>query len=137
MSREIKFRAWLKDENKMYSVSELQLSQDGVVCCNLGDYEGPYFYVDLKDIELMQYTGLKDKNGVEIYEGDVFIDEYDGYIGVIKYGKKFAWFIVEWYINSHSKEPCDDEPLGHINIHNIEVIGNIYENLELLEVENE
>lgn len=123
--REIKFRAWHKKYKYMARVAGINFNKERINlnAADIGSY---------KDIELMQYTGLKDKNGVEIYEGDMFIDEYDGYIGVIKYSKQFAWFIVEWYVNSHSKEPCDDEPLGHINIHNVEIIGNIYENKELL-----
>lgn len=133
--RKIKFRAWLKNEKKMVDVLYIDFDVKMIVFYNQDEeYEDVIReeFAPFDAINLIQYTGLKDKNGVEIYEGDVFIYE-DGCIGVVRYSEQYAWFIIEWYENSHSKEPIDDDPLGNINIHNMEVIGNIYDNPELLQ----
>ena len=83
--------------------------------------------VDFEDIELMQYTGLKDKNGVEIYEGEII--KAKGYPAIeVIYNKDDCSFrmkvqYIGWFdllILSHNKTP------------HLEVIGNIYENKELL-----
>jgi hypothetical protein len=74
-------------------------------------------------LELMQYTGLLDKNGVEIYEGDICMHHYFHEKGVI-----------EW-INASFKLCYDDgdhETLLPIDLEHYEVIGNVYENPELL-----
>lgn len=125
--REIKFRAWFKSEKKMYGVSELQLAFGSAVCCNLGTHERPYFYVDSEDIELMQYVGQADKNGVEIYEGDIVKRTYNNgeyvEIAIVEYDDLSFEFRFQGF----------DYDLD-IHCGRLEVIGNIYENPELLEV---
>ena len=111
--REIKFRVWSNN-----IMSDLDLFHNGDV-------------LDLMDSPTMQYTGLKDKNGKEIYEGDYCkahaFDEFDGdhnIEGVIVIGIDGVSIGDMWVYNtSHFDEPC------------IEIIGNIYENKELLENE--
>ena len=74
--------------------------------------------------ELMQYTGLKDKNGVEIYEGDI-VREYTGF------SDEGGDYPVEYHANGFWLEGRDNE-FGFGDESDMEVIGNIYENPELV-----
>lgn len=120
--RQIKFNAWSKSRKKMYyDVQEWDDASDelcGFGFCGL---------LDDKDIELIQFTGLHDKNGKEIWEGDIIrtpagicpIDSFRGcFFGAWPTGGRFTL----WDITSHN---------GKTEL--IEVLGNIYENPELLE----
>ena len=111
--REIKFRAWHKEEKRMSEPFEL--GEDIIYDTN-NNYLGTIY----DELAIMQYTGLKDKNGREIYEGDICRLWYpDGYkLGVVEF--KNGCF----YWNSNSVGFWNEE---------LEVIGNIYENPELLE----
>ena len=116
MSREIKFRIWDKI-NRMW-----------LRCFNVNLFD----IGDLPNVELMQYTGLKDKNGKEIYEGDIvkYKFPYDTrlkHISPVKFLETEASFgIKDIYGN--------EIPLYTISANNyFEVIGNIYENKNLLE----
>ena len=122
--REIKFRAWHKKIRKMFQVGQITLEK------GIWDYEPD----DRKNIGvsipyqpsfiLMQYTGLHDKNGKEIYEGDIvksfFVDTdeagnetYKYYIMEVKYDEILCSYKIDKFMN-------------------LEVIGNVYENKELL-----
>lgn len=80
---------------------------------------------------LLQYTGLKDKNGTEIYEGDI-IDAGSIHKGYVVYrGASFT----EEPIRKKDKPYWAYRPFGNLDMSKREVIGNIYENPELLEVE--
>ena len=122
--REIRFRAWDKIEKKM---SESFTFSD---CYNMGIGEGvrvhQTFYLGWCDI--MQFTGLKDKNGKEIYEGDILrsIHNRDVYDDVI------VWRDFSWYGKLLNAEPLEMTPLTDFNESKCEIIGNIYENPELL-----
>lgn len=114
MQREIKFRAWDK-QNK--SMEEVELLGDEVLRIKHAEWE------NREDFELMQYTGLKDKNGVEIYEGDIVRFDNDWYSEVYQHecGEWFAAHFSIWEnISNDGKE------------NSWEVIGNKYEDLELL-----
>lgn len=140
MNREIKFRAWdneykymnykvlvgiygdwekVKDD-KNYTACAMWIEPDKV------DYKCDPHWANFepyhKDIYLMQYTGLKDKNGVEVYEGDKVMFDYEwtkpDEIGVITWNKDTASFQIKGHIPSSSMKHLD----------RMKVIGNIYEN---------
>jgi uncharacterized phage protein (TIGR01671 family) len=131
MQRQIKFRAWDDEDNRMLgpeSIYELGADDGGPSLG--GKYLSFHDYPDGK-IPLMQYTGLKDKNGVEIYEGDVLrndtikpqlVEIYatDDIIGAFGWGFKFR------------KLPNEPDMTWRMEMNQVEVIGNIYENPELL-----
>ena len=116
MNRAIKFRAWdmLKKRWSNYKIN------DGTVYFmdkNTGVWYGSY-NKRYKDFNLMQYTGIKDKNGKEIYEGDIVVNS-DGDYG-------YVFFRDGVYNVRH------DEYTGYLFDWDYEIKGNIYENLEIL-----
>lgn len=125
-----KFKAYLKNHEKIVSVIEINYKYEEIVYEN-----GRYMEVaDFKDIELLQYTGLKDKNGVEIFEGDV-VDVYtlEGSIylrGVVKKAK--GGFYIEGLHRSKIIPLTDFYFKSYTNTLRIEVLGNKYENPYLL-----
>lgn len=133
MSREIKFRAWDKVEKEMcYAFwlgfkgkpgTEYAKMPPDFLHCNESSDNQP----DISDIILMQYTGLKDTNGVEIYEGDV-VSQYNTlnestYVGEVKRDETGRY-----YIALHHHVPTVNQ--------RCEVIGNIHENPDLQKGKN-
>lgn len=122
MTREIKFRAWDKKENKMKSMSA-------------SSAEIATSYRNESEYEVMQYTGLKDKSGKEIYEGDVVefaIADEDGQaidagMGEVRF-IHLAWKL--YYANP--KDHSHDKPDLLFSVQAPEVVGNVWENPELL-----
>ena len=125
-----KFRAWHKDKKLMLDVIAINFELLQITA----DIENKKIYPDLdywwketdipfSEVELMQSTGLKDKNGVEIYEGDVV----KGY-SVYPTASTFESFLVgEVYYTNRGTWDCYSYILGGFN-EQVEVIGNIYEN---------
>ncbi|MFQ9342348.1 MAG: YopX family protein [Enterococcus gallinarum] len=138
-----KFRAWDKRENTMRDVAVLHFTKGGKV--NSIEYWNTPF--DLKsyhvrNLVLMQSTGLKDKNGVEIFEADVVkvsdgSNEEDSYFSVVKnYADEgYPAFDIEAPSSWHYESNVLSTIMGG-DYETIEVIGNIYENPELLEQAN-
>jgi len=118
--REIKFRAWDKKTKKW--VDDFDVSPDGNAYFHHGadDDRDP----DLLNVELMQYTGLKDKNGVEIYEGDILESEGNDWLRVY-WHRGFAGFYLE---SSNAGALNLDEKYAEKTW----TIGNTYETPELL-----
>lgn len=84
-----------------------------------------------RDLELMQFTGLHDKNGKEIYEGDILSISNGKAVGVVEFqNAQFHLNYIKDEFRNWSKSKFLDE---YSSSHSQEVIGNIYENPELLE----
>lgn len=118
--KELNYRVYDKTE-KCYSDKAFSIDQLGL--CYVQDEDGYWEEADEERYIVEQYTGLKDKNGKEIYEGDIVSvrnknrkNEYD--IGVVEFGK--AAFRCPFL-------------LGKYHSGQVEVIGNVHENYDLLE----
>lgn len=127
--REIKFRAWDNAFNKMFEVIQVSYEESETLAWRF-PFEGERVgwssagWEVGKECELMQYTGLKDKNGVEIYEGDIYKTP-TGLTGQVFFHANGGWLV-------ETKEV--EFTLLKINASKQgKVIGNIYENPELLE----
>lgn len=128
MSREIKFRAWLKKEKKMVNVETIDFTDKSIQYLEKSEFINAYLLrrVSFDDVELMQYTGVKDKNGKEIYEGDIVIlnDTEEENRCVVKY-KYGSYILIDGDLR---------EDLSNVESYKfLEVVGNIYENKNLME----
>ena len=121
--RELKFRAWSNEHNRYCDL--VTLIENGRW---VGWIKGNGVYLTTTDIILEQYTGLEDKNGKEIYEGDIVGFKWTKRLYVVTYRIYDASFILEndeWEETIHLSLDKDD----------FEVVGNIHENEYLLEEE--
>ena len=129
MNRPVKFRAWDTTMKKMREVVAMDFGVPGVVAVHLGGGEKVYHPF----FELMQFTGLHDKNGKEIYEGDIVTRSV---------GKgasnRLITFIVSWsrlfagfYLRSVNRGDGGQRVLRN-DPRLMEIVGNIHENPELL-----
>ena len=123
--REIKFRAYHKERKEMFEIASIDFEEKKAA---LSNETIKLLNVDFKQFELLQYTGLKDKNDKEIYEGDIlfFRDENTKYVVV---WQDAAFIIKSIEIRKYSEEMfwLDDTEIC------CEIVGNIYENKNLLE----
>ncbi len=125
-----KFRVWLPDVNKMLNVKALIFEKNKTRCMCGYAYN---FYLEDENATVMQSTGLFDKNGVEVFEGDVVQFE-DCYIE-----SDFLYInkgIVEWSqgrFTVTNRDSVEMEDLLDGELLDVTIIGNIYENLELME----
>lgn len=124
--REIKFRGYSeKDSEWRYGF----YATDSAVHEILTMIDGSGLYGSQVDAESVgQYTGLKDKNGVEIFEGDIISDHVG--VGEVKYSEKKAAYKVSYTGGIYAKWFIDY--MNSAEVRSIETIGNIYENPELL-----
>ena len=134
--REIKFRAWIEDELKYVYPGERNyfLCNNGGLfrIVNLSDKYGQDFLVMETKSIIEQYTGLKDKNGKEIYEGDILSSKNDGQDGADVWGyDEFENRIVEWNELECCYKGLPDFFNGSVfSLNRIEVIGNIHEGVK-------
>ncbi|ACI61764.1 TPA: YopX family protein [Streptococcus pyogenes] len=125
------FRAFNKKIQKMYGVDGFKSSERKIYRCSLADDEfrsgrlETFHFVEdnLDDYILMQSTGLFDKNGVEIFEGDVV--EYDD--GEYLFAGKVVKTVFGTYVKSYSFFSFEDFSDENTMTADVEIIGNIYE----------
>lgn len=130
-----KYRAWDKETQTMLDVSLIDFKKS-VLVGEHWDF-GETNFINFDDIHLMQSTGLKDKNGKEIFEGDILTD---GHTTVVIRNHPTLGF---YTVDESSKEGYLSDTVGTEDFeeakefirNSIEIIGNIHENPELLEVE--
>ena len=128
-----RYRAWKKAGKELGRVGQITFELDGSVSHVL--FKGKFldFNVPINEIELMQSTGLRDKNGKEIFEGDIVQFE-DCYTET-----DFLYVntgIVEWSQGSFTITNRDSVEMGDLldgEFLDVTIIGNVYENPELLE----
>lgn len=132
-----KFRAYLNIHKKIVDVQEINYKHKEIVWV-----DEKYTEVDnFEDVELLQSTGLKDKNGTEIFEGDILKE--NSMVGIVKFGRYLDYEYIQygldgWLFSEKLKLGFVDTPLTEyvLDPHcSIEVIGNIYEHPHLLEEE--
>ena len=129
--REIKLRGYCKS-TKGWLYGNLVHYKEGFDMIYYQKPNESYMYGDVVDIKSIgQYTGLKDKKGKEIYEGDI-VKSISGKIGYVIFLQQEMGYVVVW-------DNCDTR-LGHRNRGggyecdgSIEVVGNVYDNPELVE----
>ncbi|HAC4130494.1 TPA_asm: hypothetical protein GZP65_08755 [Listeria monocytogenes] len=120
--REIGFRAFVKSKKKMLPVTDLCFNETeavGVSGCGNAKCTLCVDWYNFDDVVLMQYTGLKDKNGKKIFEGDIGWDEHNECYGVVKFEEGKVLYVWE-NIAEDLQEVADG----------IEICGNIHENPE-------
>ena len=118
--REIKFRAWDKINKDMFNVESINFQERRV-------YRDVVSYREFNNVELMQYTGLKDKNNKEIYEGDILFESF---------GERYYKVVFEnGGFRAEFKGDFDEHSFDLIDVvaQGCEIVGNIYENPELME----
>ena len=136
--REIKFRVliehriYYQDKYEAYgdNLSSIDICKETITITSFYNYEDVYRFED-EEVKLMQYTGIKDKNGKEIYEGDIVL---------IKLDETSTWYktVVGFKKGAFIANLIDKEDYVYIFHHgftddDFEIIGNVYENKNLLE----
>lgn len=124
-----KFRVWLTDIDQMLRMKALVFEKDMTRCVCGYSFD---FYLEDENATIMQSTGLKDKNGKEIFEGDILAFKTDDEVINVKifWDEKHALFMFR------SEKYNEEEPLAELveaNTYPFEIIGNVYENKELLD----
>ena len=122
-----KFRAWHKEFKQMRDIQELRLDYlpEGNVLACVGNKDIPHRFDivwPFSEIELMQWTGLQDKNGCDIYDGDI-VKDFLGNSFIVRWiasDARFGWF------QTSSKLECVFKFFDE-NLRKYNVIGNIYE----------
>lgn len=133
--REIKVRAWYKPYKQMCQVESLRFDGNGVYTAVLIEES---FYdrrlVEADEIVIEQLTGLKDKNGTEIYHGDIcsFTSKTGKHIGVVEWLDNLAGFGLRMVKNNFRYTFSGLDTMG-VNLDTLKVIGNIHQNSELVE----
>lgn len=125
--KELKIKAWLKKEKKMVSIIGIDFNYEYIRYTEDDNlFNSDYKVAEFKDIELLEFTGLKDNGGQELYEADVikFNDGVDDIYGLISYDDEDGTYRVSYEnITEHLSDREGD----------FEIVGNIFENPDLHE----
>lgn len=132
--KNIKFRAWHKEQKNMFDVLVLDMNSGEVFLDGFtvetqykGQTQQESMWISVDEVELMMYTGQQDRHGKDIYEGDI-VNSYNAY-HVVYWNEDYSCF---------SGCDCDGDDAGSLiveseYIKHKEIIGNKYENTELLQ----
>ena len=125
--KELKIKAWLKKEKKMVSIIGIDFNYEYIRYTEDDNlFNSDYKTAEFKDIELLQFSGVKDNGGQELYEADVikFNDGIDDIYGLISYDDEDGTYRVSYEnITEHLSDREGD----------FEIVGNIFENPDLHE----
>lgn len=146
--REVKFRAWDNVADKMFYCGEdidvfFTLGSEGIECTDIRNVGPSGDGVDsMEHLIYMQYTGIKDKYEKEIYEADITTNELyksEGVAFIVYYDNEKGMFKQRPFMfkDNGRKVGPKDLTLQMDSVENKEIIGNIYENPELLEVQHD
>ena len=127
-----KYRAWDSAKKEMFKDTFAITESGQVVVVEQESVASSPDYVFVDHLVIMQSTGLRDKNGKEIFEGDILACKTDDEVINLNifWDEEYALFMFE------SKKYNEQEPLAELvenNTYPFEIIGNIYENKELLD----
>ncbi|BCC08476.1 hypothetical protein BCM0060_4739 [Bacillus cereus] len=139
--REIKFRAWVLKDEALDGLMEKTMEYD------VESFHDPLYEYKRGNITLMQYTGLKDKDSKEIYEGDIiyfimpnqnYVEKGNGWEDInthkgFEVTGEVKFIDGGWFIDKGDESGVSGVPLYFDGEQIVEVKGNIYENPELLE----
>jgi len=131
-NREIKFRIWDRQQRKFHTDADWGISLRGNHIIGFSSHDSwnddRGYKINLSNQDnliVQQYTGLKDKNGIPIYEGDILLRTSTGYKYTVEYRDDWAGYVL--IDTDTNPRPLSDYPEKHL-----EVIGNIFENPELI-----
>lgn len=127
-----KFRAYDSSSYKrMYQPDEVMVGNGDIWIIDEDSCDNEWIVNN--DLHIMQSTGLHDKNGKEIFEGDIL--DYNGRKVIVKWHGSYASFIYE-FVDELQNRKTEWKPL-YLSYYHFKIIGNVYQNPELLELEVE
>lgn len=138
MNRQIKFRAWHYFSKTFLTINNLIINPDSNEIIGVEDINGDAYDISEAGVALLESTGLQDKDGKDIYEGDILQFKSQSLLDSWA-GKKMATMVARIYWNQEElafyiiNKKADFKPNMRTDNNQFEIIGNIYENPSLVE----